>query len=363
MRKTVLHDVHVASGARMVDFAGWRMPVSYRGIREEHQAVRTDAGIFDLGHMGRFEVRGPERAQFLEYVQTNRAADLAPGEARYALVCDESGRTLDDIVFYVLPERILVVVNAANRERDFAWFARWLAEKGFRATLADRSEELAMIALQGPHSEEILAPLVAGARLAGLGYYQAAEGRVLGAPAVIARTGYTGEDGFELYVPRGDAERIWKKLAERAPPVGLGARDTLRLEAAMPLYGHELTPETDPFEAGLGFAVKLRRGDFVGKAALERAKQNPPARRLACVECEGRKIPREGCRVLDAAGREEIGKVTSGTFSPTLERPIAMAYVRAASAEVGTPLAIDVRGDLLPGRIVKRPFYKRSDTP
>jgi aminomethyltransferase len=359
MRKTVLHDLHVASGARMVEFAGWHMPVFYQGIREEHRAVRTWAGIFDLGHMGRIEVRGPARADFLEFCLTNKVKDMAPGEARYALFCDEEGRTLDDVVFYVLPERILVVVNASNREKDLAWLRRWLDARGMRATIEDRSEELAMIALQGPKSVEVLSPL-ASAPIAELGYYCAIEGSILGRPAVIARTGYTGEDGFEIYLPSAEAQRIWTELARKVPPIGLGARDTLRLEAAMPLYGHELTPETNPYEAGLGFAVKLARGDFLGKAALEEIKKAPLSRKLVCIECEGRKIPREGHRVLDAAGREEIGKVTSGTFSPTFEKPIAMAYVAAGSAEAGTPLAIDVRGEALPGKVVKRPFYKKA---
>jgi aminomethyltransferase len=365
VRETVLHDVHVRMGARMVEFGGWHMPVLYSSIRDEHKAVRTAAGLFDLCHMGRLEIAGRAAVAFLEYVQTAKVADAAVGEARYALLCDESGRTLDDIVFYRLADRLLVVVNASNRDRDLAWMQRHLAEKRLDATLADRSEDLAMLAVQGPRSVEVLSRLSRDP-IGELGYYHALEGAVGGAPAVIGRTGYTGEDGFELYFSREHAIRLWNEILEAGRPsgllpIGLGARDTLRLEAAMPLYGHELTPETNPFEAGLGFAVKLKRDDFVGRAALAALKERPLSRRLVCIECEGRKIPREGCAVLDAAGKETIGKVTSGTFSPTFERPICMAYVAAAHAEPGTPLAVEVRGDALPGKVVKRPFYKRKD--
>jgi aminomethyltransferase len=364
LRETVLHDVHIAMGAKMVEFGGWHMPVLYSSIREEHKAVREAAGLFDLSHMGRVEVRGPARADFLDYVQTSSAADMQPGEARYALLCDERGLTLDDIVFYRLHERLLVVVNASNREKDLAWLFRVKAEKPFEIGIDDRSEALAMLAIQGPKSLEIASRFTEDP-IAALGNYRALEGRFGGVPCVIARTGYTGEDGFELYFERAHAPRLWREILEAGGPaglraIGLGARDTLRLEAAMPLYGHELTPETNPLEAGLGFAVKWKKPSFLGKAALEAVKRDGPARRLVCVECEGRKIPREGHAVLDPAG-EPIGKVTSGTFSPTFERPICMAYVASPHAEVGRALLVDVRGERLPGRVVKRPFYKRKD--
>ncbi len=370
LRKTPLHDAHVAAGAKMTEFGGWSMPVWYGSIKDEHRAVRTKAGLFDLSHMGRVELRGASRVALLDRLATNEVAGLAVGEARYALFCDERGGTVDDIVYYVLPDRLLVVVNASNREKDVAWM-REQARAVRGAEVVDRSDELAMIAIQGPLAAEILAPLTTAA-IADLGYYRGAEGLFLGTPAVIGRTGYTGEDGFEVYFPREQAERAWGAVldagrARGLVPVGLGARDTLRLEAGMALYGHELTADIDPLEAGLGFAVKLQKpADFVGKAALAARKAaGAPARRLVCIEGEGRKIPREGHAIYrageagQAGATDPVGKVTSGTFSPTFEKPIAMGYVAAAAAEVGTPLEIDVRGERLPSRIVKKPFYKR----
>jgi aminomethyltransferase len=364
LRETCLHDAHVAMGAKMVEFGGWHMPVLYSNIKDEHRAVRTAAGLFDLCHMGRVELNGPDRAAFLEYIQTTRVADAVPGEARYALLCDERGMTLDDLVFYVFPDRILVVINASNRDKDLTWMRAKHAERRFDCTIDDRSESLAMLAIQGPRSLAIAGKLTTNA-IGDLGYYRALEGNFAGAKAVLARTGYTGEDGFEVYVEREHAPRIWREMLDVGGPlgllpIGLGARDTLRLEAAMPLYGHELNAETSPLEAGLGFAVKLDRGDFVGRDALAAIKKKPLERRLVCISCDGKKIPREGHPVLDAPGGSVIGKVTSGTFSPTFEKPICMAYVAAAKAEVGTTLAIDVRGDALPGVVVKRPFYRRA---
>ncbi len=365
MRKTALHPVHVAMGAKMVEFGGWHMPVAYSLIRDEHRATRTAAGLFDLSHMGRFFVRGPARARFVERACTNEVADMKPGEARYALLCDERGCVLDDIVYYVFPEHILVVVNASNRDPDFAWLTDKL-RGGFEgeATLEDASARLAMLAVQGPRAREICAKFT-GDPIGDLGYYCALEGTFAGAPATLARTGYTGEDGFEVYLPTSHAERVWNEiLAAGKPlgllPVGLGARDTLRLEAGMPLYGHELTRDTTPLEAGLGFAVKLKKATvFVGQSALAaEKKKGPPTRKLVCIMNEGKKIPREGYAVL--RGGAPVGKVTSGTFSPTFERPICMAYVAAGAAEVGTEVEVDVRGERLAGKIVKRPFYKRE---
>jgi aminomethyltransferase len=365
MKKTVLHDVHVAMGAKMVEFGGWHMPVAYSGIREEHRATRTAAGLFDLCHMGRFVLRGPARLLLVERACTNEALDLKPGEARYAVLCDESGGALDDIIYYVFAEHALVVVNAGNRERDLARFHEIAAAAGLagEVTIEDRSDALAMLAIQGPRAIEV-AGLATADPIGALAYYGALEGTFAGVPATIARTGYTGEDGVEVYFDAAHAERIWKHLLEIGKPlgllpVGLGARDTLRLEAAMPLYGHELTTAVNPLEAGLGFAVKLKkRSDFPGKAALERARGAGPARRLVCIVHEGKKIPREGFAVLRDG--KPVGKVTSGTFSPTLERPISMALVAPEAAEVGTALAVDVRGEALPGKVVKRPFYKRE---
>lgn len=365
MNQTVLHDVHVRLGAKLVEFAGWRMPLAYSQIRDEHRAVRTAAGLFDLSHMGRVRLGGAERVAFLETIATNSVADMERGEARYSLLCEEDGGIIDDVVYYHFADSILVVVNASNRDRDLAWMRQH--QKDLRVTIDDRSEAVAMIALQGPKSEAILKRFTA-APLETVGYYHALQdAAVAGFPVTIARTGYTGEDGFELYVPSERAERLWSELlavgeADGLVPCGLGARDTLRLEAAMPLYGHEIAKETDPLEAGLGTFVKWKKPDFVGKAALEaRRERGGTGRKLVCATFDGKKIPREGMPVLaKGGGADPVGKVTSGTFSPTLDRPIAMAYVALAHAAVGTELEVDVRGDRLPGRVVKRPFYKRE---
>ena len=364
MRKTILNSTHIAMGAKMVEFGGWHMPVAYSQIRDEHRATRTAAGLFDLSHMGRFIVRGKDRVRLMDRVATNDISLLKPGEAGYGLLCNEQGNALDDIITYAFPEHLFVVVNAGNRDRDFAWIDEQRRAGGFDATLEDASERLAMIALQGPRAIE-LSKQFSPDPLADLGYYHALEGTFAGVPATIARTGYTGEDGVEVYLPAADAARVWNELLEKGKAVGLlavglGARDTLRLEAGMPLYGHELGLDTNPLEAGLGFAVKLKKAaDFVGKAALAKVKADGPARKLICIINEGKKIPREGYPVK--RGGEVVGKVTSGTFSPSFERPICMAYVVPSAGEVGTDLTVDVRGEALPGKVVKRPFYKRGN--
>ncbi|GIW71754.1 MAG: aminomethyltransferase [Planctomycetota bacterium] len=365
MRRTVLHEVHRTLGARLVPFAGFEMPLVYTGIREEHQAVREAAGLFDLGHMGRLVLRGRDRIQLLDWVATNRYQGLEPGHAHYALLCQPDGGVIDDIIAYVLPEECLVVVNAANHQTVLAWIEQQRMARGLQAELLDRSEQLAMLALQGPRALAILGGLT-GLDLAAIPYYGIAEGELAGVRMLLARTGYTGEDGFELYLPAEHAVRIWQVLLEQGRPCGLlpcglGARDTLRLEAAMPLYGHELSRQINPYEAGLGFAVRLDKEAFVGREALARIKEQGPRRRLACITCEGRRIPRQDHPVL--AGGRRVGTVTSGTFSPTLERPICMALLEPACAVPGTEVAIEVRGQLLPGRVGKRPFYKRERTP
>lgn len=364
MRKTALHDVHEAMGARMVEFGGWHMPLSYTDIVTEHRAVRTAAGLFDLGHMGRLHLDGPDRLALMERTCSNRIADMQPGDARYGVLTDERGNAVDDIITYCFADHLFVVVNAANREKDLAWLQEKERSFGLRAGLEDRSEALAMLALQGPLSEAILAPVSEGLDFTDLGYYKAGYGKVLGVDAMVAFTGYTGELGYELYFDRAAAERVWRGLLERgAPlglvPVGLGARDTLRLEAAMPLYGHELSDQINPLEAGLGFAVKTKDRDFIGREALARVRKEKPARKLVCIVGGGRRIPRPEHPVM-REGRQ-VGVVTSGSFSPTLEKPIALALVEAQSAEVGAQVTIDVRGKALEAEIVGRPFYKRSE--
>lgn len=358
--KTPCHDCHVERGGRMVDFAGWSMPVQYSSIVEEHHAVRNAAGLFDIAHMGRLKFTGPDAARLLDRVLTNDVAGLEVDQIRYALVTNLNGGVLDDVLVYRLPDSYLLVVNASNREK----IAGWIDEhrEDMDAEMTDLTHEHAMFALQGPRAEGIVAPLTE-ANLESLRYYRCLETRVGKAPALVSRTGYTGEDGFELIVAAEEAPSIWKQLLESGrrhdlSPAGLGARDTLRLEAAMPLYGHELDEETNPYQAGLGFAVKLEKGEFLGRAALLRLKDDPTQPRCVGLEIEGRRIAREGFTLLD--GGEPAGCVTSGTFSPTLQKSIAMAYVDPAHAAVATPLEVDIRGRRAKACVVELPFYKRK---
>ncbi|MHC4829425.1 MAG: glycine cleavage system aminomethyltransferase GcvT [Planctomycetota bacterium] len=367
MRTTALSHVHEALGARMVPFGGYRMPVSYVSIRDEHRHVRKAAGLFDLMHMARFYVRGEGRNALLERVCSNRMKNLKPGEARYTLFCNEEGGVLDDIIVYRFEAEDLVVGNASNRDRDFQWLCEVNEREGLGAEIEDRSDQVCMLAIQGPLSEATLRGVTKGTPepLGDLGYYAVMKGEVLGVPTALARTGYTGEDGFELYFDAEHAEAIWNGLIEFAGadllrPIGLGARDTLRLEAGMPLYGHELSETINPLEAGLSFAVKLKGRSFIGRDALARIKKEKPARKLCCIMGDGKRIPREGCEVkIDG---KVVGTVTSGTFSPTFERPIAMALIEREAYEMGRNAVIDVRGKPLAAWITKRPFYKRRES-
>jgi aminomethyltransferase len=382
-RRTALDALHRALGATMTDFAGWDMPLRYGSERDEHIAVRTRAGLFDLSHMGEITVAGPQAGELLDYALVGELSALAPGRARYTMICNADGGILDDLIVYRLSEPgpsapgageaagYLVVANAANAQVVLDALTERSA--GFDAAVRDDRDHYALIAVQGPRSPAILASLT-DADLTGLPYYAGLPGKVAGAPALIARTGYTGEDGFELFVAPGDAEPLWQALLEAGGgigakdaglvPCGLSCRDTLRLEAGMPLYGHELTSLTTPFDAGLGRVVKFgKAGDFVGRTALEaaarRAESDPP-RKLVGLIAEGRRVPRAGYAVVDGSGAR-IGEVTSGAPSPTLGRPIAMAYVDAAHAEPGTAgVAVDVRGRHEPYEVVALPFYRRQ---
>lgn len=344
----------------MVEFAGWDMPVQYTSIVAEHTAVRTAAGLFDIAHMGRLKFTGPDSVKLLDHLLTNDVAGLAPGQIRYSLVTNEQGKILDDVLVYRFPEFHLLVVNASNRLKILEWIERHRA--GFNARVEDITVPQFMLALQGPRALEIIQPLV-DVDLAGLHYYYGSQARVLDQPAIVSRTGYTGEDGCEVIVPAALAETLWTTLIDRGGRVGLqaaglGCRDTLRLEAAMPLYGHELNETIDPFTAGLAFAVKLDKGEFLGRAALVTAKANAQRPRRVGLELAGKRIAREGALVF--AGPEQIGHVTSGTFSPTLQKSIAMAYVTPEHAAAGTALTVDIRGAREPGNVVKLPFYKRA---
>jgi len=358
---TPLADRHRALGARIVEFGGWLMPLQYAGILEEHRAVRSTAGLFDLSHMGELFVEGSEAAAALGYALTTEPAGLKVGRAHYSMICFPEGGILDDLIVYRLDEeRFMVVANASNASAVSDALAERLA--GRHVVLDDRSLATALVAIQGPVAAAILAPLTS-VILDDLPYYGITQGDVAGVPALVARTGYTGEDGFEVIVDMAAAGRVWDALLEAgtpmgAVPVGLGARDTLRLEAGMPLYGNELGPDTTPFEAGLGRVVKLAKaGDFVGRAALEKASAEGPRKLLVGLVVRGRGIARHGYDVF--VGDRRIGVVTSGTQSPTLGLPIAMAYVTPSEAEPGTIVDVSIRDQRVPAEVVQMPFYRR----
>ena len=363
LHETALVDIHRALGARLIEFGGWLMPVQYAGILEEHRAVRERAGLFDLSHMGELVVEGDDAGDALAAALVTDPRTLAVGRAQYSMIVAPDGGVIDDLIVYRLgPERFLVVANAGNAAVVSDELAARLS--GWRAVLDDQSLATSLVAIQGPRSAEVLAPLT-DIDLTALRYYAIAEGQVAGVPAHVARTGYTGEDGFEIFVDWGRGPEVWEALATAGrdagvAPVGLGARDTLRLEAGMPLYGNELDRQTNPFEAGLGRVVKLeKQGDFVGREALARVARDGPAKRLVGLKITGRGIARHGYKVLEDG--EPSGVVTSGTHSPTLGLPIAMAYVAPDDGEPGTILAVEVREQPVSAEVVPLPFYKREN--
>ena len=362
LRHTPLHDLHVALGARMVPFAGYEMPVQYTSIIEEHRAVRSAAGLFDLSHMGEIEARGSGATAFLANAVVSDPGALDVGQAQYSMLCQEDGGIIDDLILYRLgADRFMVVCNASNREAVVEHLFD-LARAAQDVTLEDRSDAIGLVAPQGPAAAAVLSPLT-DVDLDGLANYHAAEGTVAGVPAVVARTGYTGEDGFELFVDADRSRDVWDALAAAGEqsglrPAGLGARDTLRLEAGMPLYGNELDRDTNPFEAALGRVVKLDKGDFVGRAALAVVKEAGPARKLVGLEMVDNAIPRTGYEVQ--AGGRQVGSVTSGTLSPTLGTKIAMARVEAGAAGIGNAFEVVVRDRPYRAEQVKLPFYRRA---
>jgi aminomethyltransferase len=351
--RTPLYEKHLELGAKMVDFAGWEMPVQYEGIREEHAAVRTHAGMFDVSHMGEVEVEGPGALAFLQRVLSNDVGRVEIGGAQYSCLCQEDGGVLDDLFAYRLGgDRYLIVTNSANHESDLAWLGRWSRQLGDVA-VRDVADRYAMLAVQGPHARGIVARTL---RIELSPRMRVATGRIGGRPALVCGTGYTGEDGVELLIDPEVAPAIWAELLDGGVvPCGLGARDTLRLEACFPLHGNDLTPDRNPIEAGLGWCCVERTG-FVGAEAVARARREGTVECLAPFAIEGPGIPRQGnaALVLD----EEVGTVTSGTFSPSLEVGIGMAYVRTDLAEPGTAVEIDVRGRRRPARIGSKPLYQ-----
>ena len=361
VRKTALHDVHVAAGAKFVPFAGYSMPIQYAaGIRAEHQAVRSTAGIFDVSHMGEFWVDGPQAEAFAQYMTVNDVTSTEVGQAQYSALCNDDGRILDDLLIYRFPDRFLLVVNASNRQKDWDWLVAHAAD--YDVELSDASDETALIALQGPAAQDVLAGLTS-TDLDSIGYYRFGQGEVAGAEALISRTGYTGEDGFELYLGVDAAEGVWKALAERGEgdgviPAGLGARDSLRLEMGYALYGNDLDEEHTALESGLGWIVKLECGDFVGREALARQKAEGVAVRLTGIRLTERGFPRSGYPVV--AGGEDVGHVTSGVLSPSLGEGVALAYVPVELAKAGTEVGIRIRNDVVPGVTQRPPFYTQG---
>lgn len=359
--KTSLYDNHKALGARLVEFAGWLMPVQYSSIIQEHQAVRRGVGLFDISHMGRITFDGPDCVSWLEHVTTNHVGKLKVDQIQYSLMANGGGGLIDDVLVYRIQYGLLLVCNASNRAHVLAQLERHRESRVARLT--DRTLDSAMIAVQGPKALATLAPLTE-IPVAGLKYYHLAMGRILGdVDVVVSRTGYTGEDGFELIVAGHAASKVWDALLESGKahgilPCGLGARDTLRFEAAMPLYGHELNEAVNPYAAGIGWAVKLEKGDFVGRDALVGFKSNPGQVRVG-LKLGGKRIARQAAEVFHDG--QPAGLVSSGTFAPTLEQSLAMAYVDPPSATPGTALEIDIRGHREPAEVVPLPFYRKAN--
>jgi len=355
-RRTPLYDEHVAAGAKMVDFVGWAMPIYYRGIVSEHRRVRESVGLFDVSHMGEFVVTGAGALAALDRVTTNRVGALTEGRVQLSLLCRDDGGILDDLLVYRLPGRYMMVVNAANREKDLEWVREHLTGD---AHVEDVSDETALVAVQGPSSAEVLDPIVDGDASA-LKYYHSAEMRVAGRRALVSRTGYTGEDGFEIYCEPSRAPEIWAALMEAGSgagiePIGLGARDTLRLEMGYALYGNEMDETRTPVEAGLLWLTKLDKPDFLGRDAIAGRRETGAAERLIGFELVDRGVPRSGQRIV--AGGECAGHVTSGTYSPSLEKGIGMGYVSSQAADA---IEVEIRDRKIPARVVGLPFYREG---
>lgn len=357
-QKTPLYDAHVKLGAKIVDFAGFKMPLQYKSITKEHEWVRTHAGVFDVSHMGEIEIRGERALEFVSYVTSNDPARLETFQVQYSAFPTHEGTVVDDLLVYKLEDHFLLVVNASNIEKDYNWLLEHKFNHGVE--VINRSDEFAELALQGPESEEILQNLV-DVNLSEIGYYWATRGKVLGKDTLISRTGYTGEDGFEIYLKPEDVEDVFFKLLEdeRVQPAGLGARDTLRLEMGYCLYGNDVNETTNLFEAGLGWITKLNKEKFIGKEALLKVKEEGLKRKRVGFEAQKpTDIPRHGYKIFD--NDSEIGIVTSGTFAPSLKKGIGMGYVPVDFSRTGTEIMIDIRGKKAKFSIVKLPFYKKG---
>ncbi|MDB4908911.1 MAG: Aminomethyltransferase [Gemmatimonadetes bacterium] len=357
LKRTPFYDIHKALGAKIVPFAGYEMPVQYpAGITVEHNAVRRECGLFDVSHMGEFFVTGERAVDFVNYVTTNDVPKLAVGQAHYSTILHDGGTIVDDCLVYRFADKVMMVVNASNAAKDYAHIAPHTAQFGVK--LEDASDGYALLALQGPKAQEILQPLTQ-VKLADIGYYHFTEGEVAGMPMIVSRTGYTGEDGFELYHRNEHGVKLWEALVGtgRVTPAGLGARDTLRLEMGMALYGNDIDDTTTPLEANLQWLVKLAKGDFIGSDALKKQKEGGVPRKLVGFTLPDRNIARHGFPVFDADGNAS-GEVRSGTMSPSLGIPIGTAYLPTAQAKEGTQFEVEIRGKRVPATVVKPPFYK-----
>ena len=363
MKHTPLHDLHVRLGAKLVEFGGWHMPVQYGPILDEVRTVRSRSGLFDLSHMGRVRITGPDRVAMVDRIATNFVAKIPLGAIRYSLFCRADGMPIDDLLVYRGEDEVYLVVNASNTDVDLAWITEHA--RGFDVAIDDETPRTAMLAVQGPDSTAVLQPLVEGLDLAKLGYYRFGFGSVCGlAGTRISRTGYTGELGYEIYLPAAQGTRVWEEIARSGAarglaPIGLGARDTLRLEAGMPLYGHEIDATHDPIQAGLAFGVSFapEKGDWVGRDALQRI-QAAPTRHLVGITTSGPRVPRQGYALF--AGEERIGEVVSGTVSPTLGTNIGTAYVPLGHGQPGDPVLLDVKGKRQEAQYCALPFFSRT---
>jgi aminomethyltransferase len=360
MKQTPLYARHKELGAKMVEFGGWEMPVQYTGIVDEHTATRTAAGLFDISHMGQVNVCGADALPYLQSITTQDVATIEPGFANYGLLCYPDGGIVDDIFIYHLPDHYLVVVNASNTDKDVEWMREHAAS--FDVEVENISDETSMLALQGPHAEAILSR-VTTTDVTALPFHGVTSATLLhDIPGLIARTGYTGEDGFELFIANRDALAVWNGILEEGQdeglkPIGLGARDSLRFEPKLALYGHEISETINPYEAGLGWVVKLDKGPFIGREALQQIKASGPRRKLIGLEMVGRGIARGGYRVVTPDGTD-VGEITTGMPSPSLGKNLALALVHADLAKIGTELDVVVRGKPVRAHVVKTPFYQ-----
>jgi aminomethyltransferase len=365
MKSIPLRSKHANLGASFTDFGGWEMPVRYSSDLAEHEAVRTKAGLFDISHMGEIFIEGKDAASFLDYALVGAASEIAVGRAKYSLICNEAGGIIDDLIVYRLTETsYLVVANASNKDVVFGAFQQRVA--GFNAEVRDESDDWVLLAIQGPKSVEILGAITP-APLSDLKYYAISEAEIASVDCLLARTGYTGEDGFEIYIPVASAEKVFDALMVAGSkfelmPTGLACRDTLRLEAGMPLYGHEMNEDVNPYQAGFGKVVRLDKpGDFVGKEALAKLAESAPNQVLVGLEGEGKRAARADYEVFPEGSDTSMGVITSGALSPTLGYLVAMAMVGADFAEIGTSVSVDIRGTKTAYKVVKLPFYKRPN--